>query len=260
MKRAVASLALIALGAMGSVSPARAGQQVISTTFPMPVRAQLNLDVSDCGTAAGPSVSIQGGMALAGLGADVIFRSDEKGTADESPAASLVLFPAGQAIVVSRQQVQGGAGGRSFIWLEMVDSAGRPVTGPIAAGRCAPGVTTITADFFLPVTVSAAFQAQSCDSTPGPNVTMSGGVTLAGLFARLLFTDGDPPAAGPHPGDPPTGAKVAIVAPGRMIAIHEQSIMGGVGGNPWIGALLRLIPGDAVSDMFLLGRCAQVSR
>src|SRR5262245_30348183 len=209
MKRTVHFVGLALLCAIGSVSRARAAQQVISTTFPMPVRAQLTFDVSDCGSDAGPSLSVHGGLALRGLGTDVFFRSAEKGTrtVDERPAGSLVLLPAGQAIVVPRQPVQGGAGGRSFVWLAMVDPAGRPLTSPIAVGRCAPGPTTITADFFLPVTVSVGVQALACDNSPGPYVILSGGVTFAGLNARLLFTDGDQPATGPHAGDPPPGVE-----------------------------------------------------
>src|SRR6266704_1018572 len=69
---------------------------------------------------------------------------------DNSPGPYVTVSPAGQAITIPKQPVLGGAGGNPFIWLQLVDDKGAPLTGEIYLGRCVQGLTSVATDFTLP--------------------------------------------------------------------------------------------------------------
>lgn len=241
-----------------AVTVARADQQV-STTFQMPVRMQASAGASGCENAPGPQITLNGALTLGGLGADLIFRNNEKGTHthEEPTVVDVTLLPAGESLSIPKQPVLGGVGGNPFIWVQMVDGQGGPLTGEIFLGRCVQGLSGFTADFIIPATAVARMSTADCDNSPGPYITLSGELALTGVNARLIFRNN---VEGPHEAADTTTADVVIVPAGETIQFPKQPVLGGVGGNPWISILFRDGDGDAIGGEFLFGRCVQLSK
>lgn len=239
---------------------AHAGRRV-STTHAMPVRVQATVETSGCENSPGPTVTLSGALILDGVSADLIFRNNLKGTheATEQEDVQVVLLPDGEKISIPKQPVQGGTGGNPFIWIQLLDSQGRPLTGEIFLGRCVQGISTMAADFFLAATSSADVTVGDC-SNNGPSIELSGEVALTGIDARLIFRNNDNPVGGPHSADEETAVDIVILPEGESIRLPKQPVLGGVGGNPWI--FLQFLDGseEPISDEFLLGRCVQLAK
>src|SRR5262249_33137569 len=52
----------------------------VTRTFTMPAHLQLSADSTQCSNSPGPQITFSGELALAGLGVDLIFRNNAKGT------------------------------------------------------------------------------------------------------------------------------------------------------------------------------------
>lgn len=245
-----------------ALSGARAAQQVVSTTHQMPVRLQANLETSGCENAPGPEIALSGMLELGGLGLDVIFRNNQKGThvASDESVMNVELLPAGQGLSIPKQPVQGGVGGNPFIWFQLVGADGRAMTSAIFLGRCVQGITPVTADFFLPATAVARLAADGCYNHPGPTITLDGDVELGGLNARIMLSNNDNPVGGPHRNEDVDTADLVVVPDGQVMQIPKQPVLGGVGGNPWISVQFQSAGGEALGNEILLGRCVQLSK
>jgi hypothetical protein len=254
-------LALLVVSLVCVMEEAQAAQMV-STTYAMPVRMQGTVETSGCENSPGPQITLSGALTLGGLGIDLIFRNNEKGThtATEESIVETVLLPNGESLSIPKQPVDGGVGGNPFIWVQMVDGAGRPLSGAIFLGRCVQGVTPFASDFFLPATAVAQVAAEGCYNNPGPYITLSGELALTGLNARFVFSNNDNPVGGPHRAGETTSVDVVVVPPGESIRIPKQPVLGGVGGNPWISVLFRDGGGEPIGGEFLVGRCVQLSK
>ena len=248
MKRLSLLVILAALTFIVTVSTGWATPQVVSTTYQMPVRLQASVSESGCDNSPGPYITLDGALTLGGMGVDVIFRNNEKGThtATDKSDVMAVVVPAGQSLSIPKQPVDGGVGGNPFIWIQLVDGKSNPLTSMIYLGRCVQGFVPVKADFYLPVTATAQFSANGCYNNPGPNITLEGVVALTGINARFLFANNDNPVGGPHQNDETESVDVVVVPPGQMIQIPKQPVLGGVGGNPWISALFETAAGDAI--------------
>src|SRR5256886_10701657 len=92
----------------------------------MPVHATASATTSGCDNSPGPYVTLNGALAVGGLGTRLTFTNNQKGTHSYSVQAQhdVTVIPAGQAITIPKQPVLGGAGGNPFIWLQLVDDKG----------------------------------------------------------------------------------------------------------------------------------------
>jgi hypothetical protein len=253
-------LTMTVAAAVLAAGPALAGQTV-STTHSMPVRLQANLETSGCDNAPGPFITLSGAILLDGVSADLIFRNNAKGTHTSTVRkdVDVVLLPDGQAITIPKQPVQGGTGGNPFIWIQVLDGNGQPLTQEIFLGRCVQGLSTVSADFFLAATSSADITVGGC-SNKGPEIELSGEVALSGIKARLIFRNNDNPVGGPHSADEDVTVDIIILPEGDSIVLPKQPVLGGVGGNPLISVQFIDGAGDPISDEFKLGRCVQLAQ
>jgi hypothetical protein len=251
---AFASLCLTTLDAGAS--------QQVSTTFQMPVRLQAAIAASGCNNSPGPKVTIQGALFLGGLGLDLIFRNNQKGTHEliDMATVEVSVVPAGESVSVPKQPVLGGTGGNPFIWFQLMDGNGNPLTGEVFLGRCVQGNLKMAADFALLATAAARFASTECDNSPGPYITIDGDVALSGLNGRLVFRNNDNPVGGPHDADDEAVVNLVILPPGMTSEFPKSPAQGGVGGNPLISVLFRHGDGDPIGSEFLLGRCVQLSK
>jgi len=103
----------------------------------------------------------------------------------------------------------------------------------------------------------ATFTVESCANSPGPYISFTSGVTMAGLSARIIFRNNDNPVGGPHEAD--VTRNVAVIPAGLSLTFPKQPVLGGVGGNPWIFAAFTGADGKALGAPTLLGRCVQLS-
>ncbi len=104
----------------------------------------------------------------------------------------------------------------------------------------------------------ATFTVTGCENSPGPYISFTSGVTMAGLSARIIFRNNDNPVGGPHEADVTRNA--AVIPAGLSLTFPKQPVLGGVGGNPWIFAGFTDVHGTALGDPTLLGRCEQLSK
>jgi hypothetical protein len=256
MKRMTLLAMVVSLGI--AVGDARASQQV-STTYGMPVRLQASVEASGCENSPGPQITINGGLTLGGLGVDLIFRNNEKGTHTriEQKVAKVIVLPNGQSVSIPKQPVDGGTGGNPFIWIQLLDGSGNALSSEIFLGRCVQGLFNVQADFTLLSTATADIAVGDC-SNRGPSITLGGELALTGLNARLIFRNNDNPVGGPHEDDESTKVDIIILPAGESITFPKQPVLGGVGGNPLIYVLFRDGNGKAIGSEFALGRCTQL--
>ncbi len=236
-------------------------QPQVTQSYAMPVHATASAATSGCDNSPGPYVTVSGALALGGLGTRLTFTNNQKGTHSYSVQAQhdVTVIPAGQAITIPKQPVLGGAGGNPFIWLQLVDDKGAPLTGEIYLGRCVQGLMSLAADFTLPSSALAVVFAGDCTNNPGPYITLSGTLTLnAGVSAKLIFRNNDNPVGGPHEADVTTSVKLEILPPGTTIQFPKQPVLGGVGGNPWIYLQFLTGGGATIGPEYLVGRCVQL--
>ena len=104
----------------------------------------------------------------------------------------------------------------------------------------------------------ATFTVENCTNSPGPYISFTSGVTMAGMSARIIFRNNDNPVGGPHTAD--VTRSVAVIPAGLNLTCPKQPVLGGVGGNPWIFAGFTDADGTALGQPTLLGRCEQLSK
>ncbi|HXF95524.1 MAG TPA: hypothetical protein VNI61_05425 [Gemmatimonadales bacterium] len=236
----------------------------VTESFSMPVRVTTFTRMSGCDNSPGPYITIEGELALGGLGSRLTFRNNQKGTheySDES-RVELVVVPAGEAVVLPKQPVLGGVGGNPFIWIQFEDGNGSPLTGELYLGRCVQGLDARTdAELSALARALAEILVEDCANSPGPYISLRGDLALrSGVDAKLIFRNNDNPVGGPHQAQEDVVARVRLVPPGHTLTFPKQPVLGGVGGNPWIYFQFLSGRGEAIGSEALIGRCEQLSK
>jgi hypothetical protein len=125
----------------------------------------------------------------------------------------------------------------------------------ILAATSTGGSVEVTKTFEQNVSVRATSTVTGCDNSPGPNITIEGGMSLGGLGTRMTFTNN---VKGTHTFTDEAHVDVTVVpAEGNNITIPKQPVLGGVGGNPFIWIQLEDGNGQAVTGEVFMGRCVQ---
>lgn len=253
---------VLAIAAVAVLAGTAAAAVAVSRTFQMPMHLDLSVGTSGCDNSPGPQITLDGEMALAGMGTDLVFSNNAKGTHTLSVVNTVeaAVVPDGQSVVLPKQPVLGGVGGNPYIWLQLTDESGRALTSEIYLGRCVQGALHADADLALPVTAEAAVSTTDCDNSPGPYITLDGALTLTGLNGTLIFRNSDNPVGGPHSADRPETMMVTLLPSGQAIRFPKQPVLGGVGGNPWISMSFTQADGEEIGSASSLGRCVQLSQ
>ena len=123
-----------------------------------------------------------------------------------------------------------------------------------AASTAGSGSVQVTRSFEMPVRAAVTTGVTGCDNSPGPYITIEGGLTLGGLGTRMTFTNN---AKGTHTFSDEAHVDLTVVPAGESITIPKQPVLGGVGGNPFIWIQLEDGNGRALTDEVFLGRCVQ---
>jgi hypothetical protein len=125
----------------------------------------------------------------------------------------------------------------------------------ILASSTAGSPLSVSRSFEQMVSATATSTVTGCDNSPGPYITIEGGLSLGGLGTRMTFTNN---VKGTHTFTDDAQVDITVVpADGNNITIPKQPVLGGVGGNPFIWIQLEDGSGRAVTDEVYLGRCVQ---
>ena len=125
----------------------------------------------------------------------------------------------------------------------------------IFASATAASPVSVSRSFEQLVSATATSTVTGCDNSPGPYITIEGGMSLGGLGTRMTFSNN---VKGTHTFTDEAHVDITVVpADGNSITIPKQPVLGGVGGNPFIWIQLEDGAGRAVTDEVFLGRCVQ---
>src|SRR5436309_5160175 len=205
-----------------------------NTTLPIPVAISADFSAYDCSNHPGPRITFSGGSFLGGYGVEMTFTNNMKGTHTytDGHTVDLTVMPANEQIVIPKQPVLGGAGGNPFIWVQFVGVNGAALSDEIFVGRCVQGAGWhVTQSAVTTAVAVATFTVEGCENSPGPYISVTSGVTMAGLSARIIFRNNDNPVGGPHEADVTRTA--TVIPAGLNLTFPKQPVLGGVGGNPW---------------------------
>ncbi len=126
---------------------------------------------------------------------------------------------------------------------------------PITGSTTASSPLSVSRSFEQMVGATATSTVTGCDNSPGPYITIEGGLRLGGLGTRMTFSNN---VKGTHTYTDDAHVDLTVVpADGNNITIPKQPVLGGVGGNPFIWIQLEDGNGHAVTDEVYLGRCVQ---
>ncbi len=250
---ACAIAAVLAVGNLG-LGSARA-EQVLPVACMMPVHVACNVNETGCDNSPGPQITLDGAITLGGLGADLIFQNNVKGTHTklvETWATNIALVPLGGKIIIPKQPVLGGVGGNPWIYLQFLDGKRNPVSDEILLGRCVQGLT-VEGDFLSSAIGSTTVDTDGCFNHPGPVISMGGEITLSGLKARIIFRNN---VKGTQTAE--RFSDVDILIEGTPIIIPKSPHQTGAGGNPLILLQFRQGDGTEIGGPVLLGRCNKI--
>ena len=250
---ACGAVALLAVASLG-LSSARA-DQVVPVACKMPVHVKCNVDESGCYNNPGPTITLNGAITLGGIGANLIFENNLKGTHTAlvpTWATNIALLPLGSAVIIPKQPVLGGVGGNPHIYFQFLDGKSNALTEELYLGRCVQGLS-LEGDFLNDVIGSTTIHSDGCNNSPGPVITMGGQIVLSGLKARIIFRNN---VKGTHTAQ--HCRDVDLLIEGTPVTIPKSPHQGGAGGNPLI--LLQFLQCDEtpIGDLFLLGRCNKI--
>jgi hypothetical protein len=238
---------------VASLLAAQADVTVTKSTT-MAAQGQINVNESDCLNNPGPWITLDGDIAFGGLGLRLIFQNNVKGThtATVTFETNAVLLNLGESITIPKQPVLGGVGGNPHISIQFLHSSGEQIGDEIYLGRCVQGLT-LSPDFLLDAVAAANLAVGDCANHQGPWITISGGITLSGVDAKIIFRNN---FKGTHTAE--EEATVSLIANGSTIQIPKQPVRGGAGGNPLISVQFLNGAGQPIGQPIKLGKCNQL--
>jgi len=244
------SLALAALSAV----PANSGS--IHASLPQRAHVSLTPKSSGCENSPGPYITIEGDLTLSGINARIILTNNDRFThvAKADTTADIVIIPVGEKIEIPKQPVLGGVGGNPWIYLQFGDC--KSLFGkPKRLGRCVQGLSSVDLDFDIPTGAYAGVDSEGCSNSGGPDITLSGELTLGGLCGRLIFSNN---AKFTHATAADVVVDIVLIPAGESIVFAKQPPLDGAGGNPHIYVQFLNGQGVEISDYIYVGRCNQL--
>ena len=256
MKSIFVAIVLV-VSLLGIHGNALAGDQ-IHRSFELPAALSLNIQTAACSGTPGPQVMVQGDVTLTGLNAAVNFRG--AGPQNSQPPISVgqVVVPANQQVSASPQSITAGLGDNPYIWVQIVDAKGRPLTSEIFLGRCEQGTFTPAVNLSLPTEANGTVTASGCSAPTGPPVVLDGGAQIAPFLANLIFRSADPATT-------PSGrilevTNQAVILPGgQSYPFSTQPIVANSAANPLVSMQFSLEGGVTIGPDVSLGRCSSLT-
>ena len=112
---------------------------------------------------------------------------------------------------------------------------------------------TVTAMFEMDMSANLRVDSADCQNSGGPQVTLSGDISLGGMKMKLIFMNN---AKGTHTAQ--DMRDVVLIVKGSEVTIPKSPAQGGAGGNPIISIQFQDGAGDPLAAPVRLGRCVQL--
>ena len=257
MSKYITLAVLVVASVLGIHGNALAADQ-IHRSFDLPAALSLSIQTTACAGTPGPQVSLQGDLTLTGLNASVIFRNTGPQVSQEPFSVNQVIVPADQKVSTPAQSITGGLGNNPYIWLQVADSKGRPLTGEIFLGRCDQGTFTPAVNIAVPADATGTIVASGCGGASGPTVTLDGGTELSPLMANLIFRSADP-ASTPKGKIDQVVNQAMIFPAGQSYPLPTQPIVANSAANPLVSMQFSLEGGATVGSEVRFGRCSTIA-
>ena len=244
------SLAAIVLAVVtGNLLAAKQVQKVVT----IPAEYTATVQTSNCMAAQGPQVNISGDLNPAGLEAEIIF--SQPGKVDEFTSGQEVV-PQNTPIPLTQQQVVGGLGDNPFLWLQLVDSKGRPMSSEIFLGQCSQGTFNASASLLVPLDTTAEITTDAC-ATSRPEVqVINGSAEFSPINGRLILRS----TTEVHGGQKNEVTLDLVLLPtGQEYAFPQPIVQGQISANPQISLQFREGGGSPVGNQINFGRCSTLS-
>lgn len=157
------------------------GTDSMTQTITAEAQVGATFTVGTCSLSPAGQITLTGELALAGLDARLIFRNNQKGTHERTDdlAATTVLIPADETIIIPAPSLQGPPGPAPFIVVQFIDANGNPISAEIDLGACDSSSFPASAGVSLATTVTLTVSMAGCANHPGPTITVSGAVEFA---------------------------------------------------------------------------------
>ena len=191
MRRNLTLTIVLAAVTLASSGAALAADQ-FKQRFDLPAQFAAVVETTACTTSPGPQVSLGGEMTFSGVTVDVIFSHlNDASNPQETVEIARSVVPPDAPMSVTEQAIVGALGDNPYIWLQLTDPTGRPLTSEIFLGRCDQGLFSPTIDYLIPAEAVADVSATECEAPTGPVVGLEGEVQLTPINAKLIFRDSD---------------------------------------------------------------------
>ena len=246
-----------------------------SAALTTPAKAHLHVDASGCSNSPGPTITLSGALEVGKVTGDIVFKNNRQGThkAVITDIVTGLVLDFGQALQVPKQPSRTpdapcsgtGVGGNPFVWLQLIDDNGNALSDPALFGRCVQGLTADADITFLEGAFAKAhLQGDNCQNSPGPQITLTGDLTLSGVKGRVILKNNPNPPS-PHEATCATTFDIVLQtecadhpdectickspSPNQNACDFDE----GAGGNPIVCAVLRT--DTSSSGEICLGRC-----
>lgn len=250
MRKKVILMTALAAGMLLVVGDLQAADQV-RKQFTIPATFAAMIETTACSASPGPQVTVQGTLTPVGLNAEVNFTIGAPGHEEKTPVSQEV-FPANQAIGLPQQSVVGAVSENPYIWLQLTDEKGRPLTSEIFLGRCDQAQFNPTASLEVPSSALAEVSASACDSSA--SVRLDGQVEVQPISAKLIFRNTNT-MTGPHSTIVEGAVSLTLLPVAQTYPLPQQEFSGGASANPMISLQFRQDNGQAIGSDIRLGRC-----
>src|SRR5262245_11328272 len=178
MMKKLAGIITVAVIALAILTGNALAAKAVQKTITIPADFTATIQTANCSALPGPRIDFQSQLMPAALQADIVF-SNPKGQAPSDVfVADQLLIPGNSQVTPGPQSVTAAVASNPFIWLQLTNDKGQPLTSEIFLGQCSQGTFSPTVHFAVPIDVSAELSSSSCTSAPGPLVTISDGAAV----------------------------------------------------------------------------------
>lgn len=254
MRKLVQLMSIVAVASAVLAGNALAAKQV-QKVVEVPASFTATIQTTNCMAAPGPQVNVTSELVVAGLESQVIF-SQPGGAQGERFVVEQEVVPENAPIPFPQQTVVGGLGNDPFLWLQLTDAQGRPLTSEIFLGRCSQGSFTPSAVLTVPLETSMELSSSACNVAPGPIVAVeNGSADLSAINGKLVFrTTSDPRG---HRDE--AVLDLVLLPAGQTYTIPQQDIQGQISANPQISVQFLEGGGEPVGNEIRFGRCSTLN-
>ncbi len=224
----------------------------LTSKYVMSARLSAVIRILDGSPDLGPLVALQGGIALAGMSAHLIFHRRPHGKADapEQMEYRIPLVVAGQVIRLRGHRVRGEAG-VSELLLSLTDHERGRLSGEPLMMQPVSGTREIEIPFVARTQARLWVTAVGSSGRTGPRVRVNGelgfqqGVTAhLGLHYRIRGP------AGRHE----DSCEIPLVRPGFFVCARERTVEPGAPDTGWLAVQFAEPDGKAIGEEHSLGR------